>query len=159
MNFYKGIDLAVQAFNQLGLPLKIIGAGPFLKSLRALAQPNIVFLGRLPDHDVAHYYASCKALLLPGAEDFGITSLEANAAGRPVIALKKGGAIDTVIEGVNGLFFHENSVESLAAAVRVFENRQFNFLPWKIRAHALKFDKEVFKEKMKKFIYEKYGYG
>ena len=105
LNPYKKIELAVEAFNILGLPLKIIGSGPFLMNLKKLARPNISFLGRLDDKEVAEYYASCKALIFPGEEDFGIVPLEANAAGRPVIAFHGGGALDTIIEGLNGHFF------------------------------------------------------
>jgi len=156
LNSYKRIDLAVEAFNILGLPLKIIGSGPFLCTLKHMARPNISFLGRLDDKEVADYYASCKALIFPGEEDFGIVSIEANAAGRPVIAFHGGGALDTVVEGLNGLFFLERTAESLVDAVKSFENGKYDFQLERIRAHAFKFDKEVFKEKMKRYILDKY---
>ena len=156
LNSYKRIDLAVKAFNTLGLPLKIIGWGPFLGALKHMARSNVSFLGRLDDREVADYYAACKALIFPGIEDFGIVPLEANAAGRPVIAFRGGGAVDTVAEGINGLFFHENTVESLISAIRSFESGRYNFQPHSIREYALRFDKEVFKQKMKSFILEKY---
>lgn len=157
LNSYKRIDLAVAAFNKLGYPLKIAGSGPFLNYLRNMAYGNVTFLGRLNDEELAHYYATCKALIFPGEEDFGIVPLEANAAGRPVIAYKEGGAVDTIIEGINGLFFQESSVESLMASVESFEVGQYNFQPHKIRECALRFDKEIFKEKMIRFIDEKYA--
>ena len=156
LNSYKRIELAVEALNLLGLPLKIIGSGPFLGTLKSMARPNVTFLGRLTDQEVADNYAACKALIFPGEEDFGIVILEANAAGRPVIAFKAGGALDTVIEGVNGLFFEESRVESLVEAIKSLENGKYSFDPQKIRNHALGFDKEIFKQKMWNFILEKY---
>ena len=152
----KKIELAVEAFNRLGLRLKIVGSGPFHKTLKDMARPNVRFLGRLPDQEVADYYASCKALIFPGEEDFGLVPLEANAAGRPVIAFKGGGALDTVIEGLNGLFFEEKTTQSLMEAVKSFENGKYNFDPQQIRKHALRFDKEVFKDKIIKYISKKW---
>ena len=156
LNPYKKIDLAVEAFNLLGLPLKIIGTGPFLGTLKSMARPNVTFLERRTDQEVADYYAACKALILPGVEDFGIAPLEANAAGRPVIAFKEGGAVDTIVEGINGLFFCENKVESLISSIRAFETGKYNFQPRLIHEYALRFDKEIFKQKMWKFILDKY---
>jgi glycosyltransferase involved in cell wall biosynthesis len=114
-------------------------------------------VGRLEDREVADYYAACKALIFPGVEDFGIVPLEANAAGRPVIAFKGGGALDTIVEGVNGLFFHDNTVESLVSAIRSFENGKYNFQPQTIRDYALRFDKEVFKRRIWEYILDKHG--
>lgn len=156
LNSHKRIELAVEAFNLLGLPLKIIGSGPFLGTLKSMGRPNVTFLGRLTDQEVADYYAACKALIFPGVEDFGIAPLEANAAGRPVIAFKGGGAVDTVAEGLNGLFFQENTAESLISAIRSFEMGKYNFQPRLIHEYALGFDKEIFKQKMWNFILEKY---
>jgi glycosyltransferase involved in cell wall biosynthesis len=156
LSAYKRIDLAVEAFNRLGLPLKIIGSGPYYKTLKSMARPNVVFLRRLPDKEVAEYYSACKALIFPGEEDFGIAPLEANASGRPVIAFKAGGALDTVKEGLNGLFFGESNVRSLMEAVKSFENGAYNFDPQKIRDHALLFDREVFKDKMKRYVSQKW---
>jgi glycosyltransferase involved in cell wall biosynthesis len=95
--------------------------------------------------------------VFPGEEDFGIVPLEANAAGRPVIAFKGGGALDTVIEGLNGLFFEEKTVQSVMDAVKSFESGKYNFEPPKIRKHALRFDKEVFKDKIKNYILKKWA--
>jgi glycosyltransferase involved in cell wall biosynthesis len=151
---YKRIDLVVQAFNHLGLPLKIIGSGPYENELKVMAKPNVEFLGRLADPEVAHNYASCKAFIFPGCEDFGLAPLEANAAGRPVIAFKGGGALDTVIEGVNGIFFTEPSVASLSEAIMKMENGRFAFSPQRIRDHALQFDTSVFIEKFRSLFAE-----
>jgi len=152
----KKIELAVEAFNILGLPLKIIGSGPFYKTLRGMAKANVAFLGRLPDNELADYYAACKALIFPGEEDFGLVPLEANAAGRPVIAFKGGGALDTVIEGLNGLFFEERTTQSLMKVVKSFENGLYNLAPQQIRKHALLFDKEIFKGKIINYISKKW---
>lgn len=157
LNSYKRIDLAVETFNRLGLPLKIIGSGPFLNPLKCMAKSNVTFLGRIDDQELREYYAHCKALIFPGEEDFGIAPVEANAAGRPVIALKKGGAVDTIIQGVNGLFFEESSVESLTQAIQTLEGGKYPFDPQVIREQALRFDKEIFKGKMKRFIAEKHA--
>ncbi len=151
---YKRIDLAIRAFNNLGLPLRIIGSGPAFESLKKLARPNVTFLGRVSDTELADYYADCKALIFPGVEDFGLVPLEANASGRPVIAFQGGGAMDTVLPGINGLFFGDPSVESLVEAVKSLENGRFDFQPERIRMHALKFDETVFKEKFRKFLNE-----
>jgi glycosyltransferase involved in cell wall biosynthesis len=157
LNPYKKIELAVEAFNILGLPLRIIGSGPFLKTLKELARPNIFLLGRLDDKEVAEYYASCKALIFPGEEDFGIVPLEANAAGRPVIAFHGGGVLDTIIEGLNGIFFYKSTVESLIEAIKSMENGRYDFQSSRIRAHALCFDKEVFKNRLTKYVVDKYA--
>jgi glycosyltransferase involved in cell wall biosynthesis len=124
--------------------------------LKGIARANVAFLGRLPDPEVAEYYAACKALIFPGEEDFGIAPLEANSAGRPVIAFKGGGALDTVREGLNGLFFEESTSQSLMDAVKSFENGKYNFASDKIREHALLFDREVFKEKVRLYISRKW---
>jgi glycosyltransferase involved in cell wall biosynthesis len=96
-------------------------------------------------------------LIFPGEEDFGIVPIEANAAGRPVIAFHGGGALDTVIEGLNGLFFSERTAESLMEAVKSFEDGKYDFQPAEIRAYAFNFDKEVFKEKIKRYVLDKYA--
>jgi glycosyltransferase involved in cell wall biosynthesis len=115
---YKRIDLAVAAFTQLGLPLEIIGDGPARRSLEAMAGPSITFRGRVDDAGVAEAMRSCRALIFPGEEDFGITPLEANASGRPVIAFRAGGATETVMDGVTGVLFAAQTPASLADAVR-----------------------------------------
>ncbi len=150
---YKRIDLAVQAFNQLGLPLVIVGDGRDRASLQAMAKPNIQFLGRVPDEEMRQLMARCRAFIFPGLEDFGIAPVEAQAAGRPVIAFAGGGALDTVVEGVTGTFFHEQSPQALAEAVRSFDDTRYD--PAVIREHAERFDTAVFKQQLRQFIQEK----
>ena len=99
---YKRIDLAVQAASRLGLPLRIVGRGPDEARLRALAGPTVEFLGRVPDAERVRLLQRCTALIVPGSEDFGLTALEAQAAGRPVIAYGAGGSLETVVEGQTG---------------------------------------------------------
>jgi len=159
---YKKIGLAVKAFNGLGYPLHIIGSGPEKKRLRSLARSNIAFLGWQPDEVVADCYSKCRALVFPGEEDFGIVPLEAMASGRPVIAYGRGGALETVIpyheqneakgKVPTGVFFHEPNTESLMEGVERFLQVENEFDPASIRNHALSWDREMFKEKMKTLI-------
>lgn len=151
---YKKIDLAIEAFNKLGLPLVIIGDGPDRQKLENMAKSNIKFLGRESDEVIKEHYAKCRAFLFTGEEDFGITPLEAMASGRPVIAYRKGGALETVVEDKTGVFFDNQSCEELIKAIKKFENMIFD--KKKIRKHAECFDEEIFKKKIKKFIDEKY---
>jgi glycosyltransferase involved in cell wall biosynthesis len=147
---YKRIDLAVRAFNELGLPLKIVGGGRDAEALQRIAKPNVQFLGRVPDDEVKRLYARCRAFIFPGEEDFGLTPLEAQAAGRPAIAYAGGGALDTIIEGETGAFFREPTAKSLAETVRNFDHTKFDSV--RIRQHALKFDTEVFKKQLAEFV-------
>jgi len=147
---YKRIDLAIQACNRLQLPLVIIGSGRDQQRLQQMAGPTIRFLGRLSDAEVLHYYAHCRALILPGEEDFGITPLEAQASGRPVVAYSAGGALASVIDGVTGTFFQEQTVESLAATLAAFDETRYD--PQIIREHALEFDKPRFHRRILQFI-------
>ncbi len=151
---YKRIDIAIQAFNELGLPLLIIGEGRDRGRLEEMAKPNIEFLGRLSDGQVARYLSRCRALIFPGQEDFGIVPLEAMASGRPVIAYAGGGALETVAEGKTGLFFREQTVEAVRAAVEGFDHRLFD--PSAISAHAAQYDRRLFKERMKGFVERKW---
>ncbi len=150
---YKRIDLAVRAFNKLGLPLVVIGDGRDRDSLQALAESNIQFLGRVSDEAIGDYLARCRAFVFPGQEDFGIAPVEAQAAGRPVIAYAAGGALDTVRDGVTGTFFYEQTPEALIETVRDFDETGYD--PAVIRRHAEQFDKRVFKERLSAFIEEK----
>lgn len=150
---YKRIDLAVRAFNQLGLPLVIAGDGRDREALEALAGPTVAFLGYAPDDDLPELYARCRAYILPGVEDFCIAPVQAQAAGRPVIAYGAGGALDTVIEGETGAFFHEPSPESLAAAVRAFDPDEID--PRACVENGARFDKSVFERQLMSFIEEK----
>ncbi len=147
---YKRIDLAIEACNRLKLPLVIIGGGRDEQRLKKLAGPTISFKGRLSDEEVLHYYAHCRALILPGEEDFGITPLEAQASGRPVIALGAGGALASVIDGVTGAFFQEQTVESLTETLATFDESSYDRQA--IRNHALEFDKPRFHRRMLQFI-------
>jgi glycosyltransferase involved in cell wall biosynthesis len=143
---YKRIDLAVQAFSKLGLPLWVAGSGRDRARLEALAGPSVRFLGRVPDEALPDLYARCRAYVLPGLEDFCIAPVEAMAAGRPVIAYARGGALDTVVDGVTGIFFPDPTAGSLAEAVGRFDALTFDTAA--VRAHAQQFDTAVFKEKI-----------
>ncbi len=147
---YKRIDLAIEACNRLQLPLAIIGGGRDLERLKHIAGPTIRFLGRLSDEEVVYHYARCRALLFPGEEDFGITPLEAQASGRPVIAYGAGGALASVIDGVTGVFFREQTVESLATVLSLFDEHSYD--PETIRNHALEFDLPRFHRRIFQFI-------
>ena len=122
---YKRIDLAVRTCTALHMPLRVIGTGRDEASLRDLAGPTIEFLGRLPDCEVSKEMARCRAFLFPGEEDFGIAPVEAQAAGRPVVAYKAGGALDTVVDGATGILFETQSIESLGAALRHAQHASF----------------------------------
>jgi len=151
---YKRIDLAVQAFNQLKKRLVIVGDGRDRSQLEALAGPTIEFKGRLPWAEVTELMANCRAFLFPGFEDFGIAPVEAQAAGRPVIAFAKGGALDTVVAGETGLFFHEQSAAALAETVAQFERLSFN--PAAARANAERFSSRRFRQELGQFVAEKW---
>lgn len=151
---YKRIDLAVQAATRLGVPLKVGGRGRDLERLRALAGPTVEFLGYVPDEDLPALMARCRAFIFPGLEDFGITPVQAQAAGRPVIAYRAGGALDTVREGITGVFFDEQTVDSLAAAMASFNAEAYD--PAVIRAHALTFDTPLFKQALSRYIENAY---
>ena len=147
---YKRIDLAIEACNQMDRRLLIIGEGPDRKRLEKLAGPRTEFLGRIPDRLLNYYASRCRALLFPGEQDFGLSPLEANAAGRPVIAYRAGGATETVDEGVTGIFFDQPNSNSLAGAIEQFES-----LTWDqtlLRRHAEKFDRTVFAFKVLQFL-------
>lgn len=182
---YKRLDIAIEAFNRLGYPLKVIGTGPDEKRLRSIAKsPKIEFLGWQSKQSLKEYYSRCRALIFPGEEDFGITVLEAQAAGRPVIAYGRGGVLETIIpfnssefgvrssessysslvahhsisstEPPTGIFFDEQTPEALISAVRFFEKAIDFFDSAKIRDHVVAFDRTKFKEKIRKFIKERY---
>lgn len=148
---YKQFDLAIAAFNEIGLPLKIVGGGPEKSRLKKIAKPNIEFYDFVIDKKrLFEYYKNCEALIFPQEEDFGITAVEAMAAGKPVIAFRGGGALETVIENKTGIFFNEQTPESLIEAVKKFQPE--NFDAKFIQKHALKFDKSNFKKEIIKFI-------
>ncbi len=150
---YKRFDLLVQAFNRLKMPLKIFGEGLELENLKKIAKPNIEFLGRVSDQEKADLLSRCRAFLHPQVEDCGITPIESMSSGRPVIAYPVGGATETVIPGETGVFFPEQTWESLLDCVL-----HFNWENWnseKIREHAQKFSTEHFKERIEKYVSER----
>lgn len=149
---YKRIDLAVRAFNALGLPLKIVGEGRDRSALQALARPNIEFLGWVSNEELQKLLSRARAFIFPGLEDFGIAPVEAMAAGRPVIAYAGGGALDTVIPGVSGELFTALTPESLASVIRDFDPARYD--PAIIRRHAEQFDRAVFQRKLELFVGE-----
>ncbi|MFA6431621.1 MAG: glycosyltransferase [Candidatus Margulisiibacteriota bacterium] len=151
---YKRVDLVVDAFNELGFPLFIIGDGPERKELEKKSQENIRFLGKLSDQDLSKYVAECRALIFPGEEDFGITPLEAMACGRPVIAYRAGGAEETVNEPETGMFFDRQEPEELANAVKKFVFECYD--KRKIRQHAMAFDRKNFKKLIWEYVNEKF---
>jgi len=147
---YKRIDLAVEACTRLKRKLIVIGDGPDRARLEKLAGPTVKFLGRQPDDAVVNYAARCRALLFPGEEDFGMTPLEVNAAGRPVIAFRAGGAVETVIEGVTGVFFETPDAAALAETIKRFEQRSWDVSA--MQGHARKFDRAVFADRLLSFL-------
>lgn len=154
---YKKADLAVRAFNRSGLPLVVIGDGELYDELKSIAAPNVTILGRQSRAVILDHYRRSKALLFPGIEDFGIVPLEAMATGKPVIAFAKGGALETVVDRVTGLHFHEQSEAALLAAVAALENGDVTFDPAAIRAHAASFDIAHFNARLLQLIREKTG--
>jgi len=162
---YKRIDLAVAACSRPNRRLVVIGSGAALPKLQRMAGPSVTFLGSQPDDVVRDHYRRCRAFLFPGEEDLGLTPIEAQACGRPVIAYGRGGALETVTgysqnnssepEACTGLFFPSQSVESVIEAIRMFESIEGHFDPHFIRAQAERFDVSRFKAEMQAFITEK----
>ena len=142
LNAYKRIDLAVRACTELGLELVVVGDGPERAMLERISGPTVRFAGRLPDSEVTSLFERCRAFILPGEEDFGLTPLEANAAGRPVVAFARGGAMDTVRDGETGVLFHEASHESLGRALTQVTERCWDARA--LRTHAEQFSEAVF---------------
>ena len=144
---YKRLDFAIDCFNRLGLKLKIIGCGQEEKRLKEKAGENIEFLGWCSDETIRDAYRSCRALIFPGEEDFGIVPLEAQACGAPVLAYKAGGALETVSDGQTGVFFEKHEFDDFSRAIDAINQYQ-----WKesiCRKNALKFSRNEFKNKMK----------
>ena len=152
---YKKFDLIVETFNKLGYPLKVVGTGPDYKKIKQMARPNVEILGRISNDELAKLYANCKAFIFPQIEDAGIVPLEAMSAGRPVIALNRGGSMDSMKDGITGVLFKEQTVESLEDAIKRFEKMEFN--PQIIRKHAEDFDIEIFKKNITGFINQKWS--
>lgn len=153
LQVYKRVDLAVQACTKLGVPLKVAGGGPELERLRAMAGPTVEILGRVPDGQIEGLFANCKAFLFPGEEDFGIAPLEAMASGRPVIAYRAGGAMETVVDSETGLFFDEQNVDSLIDAMQRLD--QMTIDPQTIRCHAERYDVSAFQARLS-YLVKKY---
>ncbi|HEY1407291.1 MAG TPA: glycosyltransferase [Promineifilum sp.] len=155
---YRRLDLLVEAFNTMGRRLVIAGGGRDRQRLEALAGPNIEFLGFVPDADLGDLMARCRAFIWPGEEDFGISPLQANAAGRPVIAYAAGGALETVVTGrrnsATGALFAEQSVAAIIEAVESFDPSSVD--PKVARRHAEQFDTAVFKRRIQEFVTRKY---
>lgn len=147
---YKRFDLVVDACKAAGKKLKIVGTGPSMKALRKRGGAHVEFLGKIPDEELKAVYQKAKALIFPQLEDFGIVPLEAMACGTPVIAYQKGGALETVTEGVSGLFFAEQTVESLVKAVHHFEKETWN--PIEVSKSVEKFSSARFKSELLHFI-------
>lgn len=154
---YKRPDAAIEAFNRLGRKLIVIGDGEESRMLKAKARDNIVFLGRADGAALKRAYASCRALVFPGEEDFGLVPVEAMASGLPVIALGRGGALDSVKDGVTGVLYNQPGADGLVAGVERFENDAAQFDPDAIVRHAETFDVENFKASIAKVIAELAG--
>jgi glycosyltransferase involved in cell wall biosynthesis len=144
---YKRIDCAVRLFTRTGRPLHIVGGGPEYRKLRAAAGANVQFLGRLPDAELRDQYGRCRALLLPGEEDFGITAVEALASGKPVIALGRGGALETV-PSFGGVFYDQPDEAQLEAAIARFEEMESGIRPPELQAWAQQFSEAEYLKKM-----------
>jgi glycosyltransferase involved in cell wall biosynthesis len=155
---YKRVDLAVAAAGRLGRRLVVVGSGPEEARLRALAGPGVTFLGRRPDAEVAELYARCQAVLFPSVEDYGIVPLEAAAAGRPTIALARGGALETMVgldegaEPPTAVFFAEPTMDALAGAMTAFEAAADRFDPHALRARAERFDRPRFARHLREYV-------
>jgi glycosyltransferase involved in cell wall biosynthesis len=149
---YKRADIAVEAFRRMNKRLVVIGDGEQLPALERTAAPSVTLLGRQPFSVIRDHYARCKALIFPGEEDFGIVPVEAMASGRPVIAYRRGGAMETVVEGVTGLFFDQQTPESLIEAVERYEATECSFSSAAIVQHARGFAKDRFEARMREAI-------
>lgn len=147
---YKRFDIVIEAFNRLGWKLKIIGRGPDFKRLAKMAKSNIIFMGRLSEEELARTYSEAKAFIFPQEEDFGIVAIEAMASGRPLIAFRGGDIVEHVIDGREGIFFDEQTADSLIGALQKFKPE--NFDSPRIREKALPFNREIFKGKIKNFV-------
>ncbi len=163
LEYYKKVDLVVEAFNQLGYPLIVVGKGVQSEEIKSKAQSNITFMSGLSTQELADVYAGCRAFIFPQHEDYGITPLEANSAGRPVIAYGAGGVLATQIPvfddpaHATALFFKNQTVSDLAEAVKQFELIEHRFNSGFIRRHAELFDELIFIDKIKWFVLEKYN--
>ncbi|MDP3998010.1 MAG: glycosyltransferase [bacterium] len=147
---YKRIDIAIKAFNELGLSLKVVGIGSEMGKLRRMAKDNIEFLGELTDDALLRYYQECQALVFPQDEDLGLVSIEAQACGKPVVAFRGGGALETVIPGKTGEFFYPQTSSALIETVKIFKSSAYQADD--CRKNAKIFDKEKFKARFKNIV-------
>lgn len=147
---YKRFDIVIDAFNRLGIPLKIFGTGPEWKKLHKRAKSNVEFLGGVSDEQRALLYQHCIAYIHPQEEDFGITPIEAMAAGRPVIAYAAGGALETILDGMTGTFFYDQDYAALIDAILHFDASHYDAPT--IRTYALKYSVDRFKKELSDFI-------
>ncbi|MGG6292913.1 glycosyltransferase family 4 protein [Leptolyngbya sp. AN02str] len=154
---YKRVDLTVQAFTRLGLPLVVIGDGPTREQVTSQGSSNVVFLAPQSDAVIEDYLQRCKAFVYPAEEDFGITLVEAQAAGAPVIAYGKGGAAETVISGKTGILFNEQTVDSMVSAIQQFEDGQFTFQLEDLRQQAERFSPDRFRQELSQLIDQKFA--
>jgi glycosyltransferase involved in cell wall biosynthesis len=150
LNDHKRVDIAVAAFSRLGLPLYVVGSGPDEARLRSRASSNVKFLGRVGEAELAHLYATCKAFVFTSDEDFGIAPVEAQAAGRPVIAYASGGALETVKDGETGILFHDQTAACLEQTIINFDSNAFR--PATIRANAQRFSVERFQDQFGRML-------
>lgn len=149
---YKKVDIVIKSFNQLGLSLKIIGAGSEKRRLKNMARSNIEFLGQLTDQELLGYYQNCRAVIFPQEEDFGLVPLEAQACGKPVIAFKSGGALETVIDKKTGTFFYPQTSEALSKKLKEFKESDYRMED--CRQNAEKFSQTIFKKNFKNWVEE-----
>ena len=149
---HKNIDIAIEAFNKLGYKLVIIGDGPARKYLKKMAGKNIEILGYKKDAELADYYRNCKAFIMPQEEDFGLTPIEAMRFGKPILALRKGGALETIIEGITGEFFDDPIPEALADGIRRLNENYLKYNPTIIRKNVEKFSQDRFQQEMIELI-------
>ncbi len=147
---YKRIDIAIEACNKLKLPLVVIGTGSEEKKLKRIGGSTIIFVGSLTDAELVEYYKGCRALIFPGKEDFGLTVLEAQSFGKPVIAFKGGGTLETVIEGKTGEFFSRQTVDSLVALLKNFNGQKYSIKD--CLKNAQKYSKQKFKREFMKIV-------
>jgi glycosyltransferase involved in cell wall biosynthesis len=151
---YKRVDVAIEAFNATGQRLVVAGDGPDRDRLKRMAHPNIEFVGWQTDDQLRALYSGCRALVFPGEEDFGIVPVEAMASGKAVIALGKGGVLETVVNGVHGVLFRDQTRACLEQAVRAFEPARFN--ADELHRHAMKFDRKTFLSRFKEYVEQRW---